>query len=130
MTIEHAVPADQAADLVRQLYRAFLARDPGDDELAMHIGHIQHEGAMATVSGIVFSQEALAQAQAAEPPPLSLPKGMMAISRADIAEVVGYALKAARGDAPSTYEVGLRVDDVERGTALAVVLRDALQPPQ
>ncbi len=131
MTIEHAVPADQAADLVRQLYRAFLAREPSDDEVAVHSGNLWNDGAMAAVSGIVYSPEALAvRAQAAEPPRPSLPEGMLAIGRTDVAEVVAHALEAARHDAPSAYEVELRVDDVERGTALAVVLRDALQPLQ
>ncbi|MEG3085505.1 glycosyltransferase [Sphingomonas sp. PB2P12] len=130
MTIEHAVPADQAADLVRQLYRAFLARDPGDGEVAVHMANMQRDGAMTAVSDIIYSQEALSVRAHAEPSRPSLPEGMLAIGRADIAEVVAYALEAARRDAPSAYEVELRVDDVERGTPLAVVLRDALQPPQ
>ncbi|MGU3392499.1 glycosyltransferase [Sphingomonas sp. M1A8_2b] len=131
MTIEHDVPANQMADLVRQLYRAFLGRAPSDGEVVVHSACIQHEGAMAAVLGIAHSEEAMAvQARAAEPAQPSLPEGMLAIDRADIAAVVTYALEAARHDPPSAYEVGLRVADFERGTDLAAVLRDALLPPQ
>lgn len=130
MTIEHDVPANQMADLVRQLYRAFLGRAPSDDEVAMHSACIRHDGAMAAVLGIAHSEEASAvQARAAEPARPSPPEGMLAIDRADVAAVVTCALEAARHDPPSAYEVGLRVADFERGTDLAAVLRDALIPP-
>ena len=128
MTIEHAVPADQAADLVRQLYRAFLGREPNDDDVILHSGYMQDDGAMTGILGIVYSEEAQAVRARADAP--SLPEGMLAIGRADIAAVVAGALEAARREPPSAYEVGLRVDDFERGTELAVVLRDALQSPQ
>jgi glycosyltransferase involved in cell wall biosynthesis len=128
MTIEHALPAEQAADLVRQLYRAFLEREPGENELAAHGERMQLAGMTIAVSGIVYSEEALAiRARKDRSPRPDPPEGVLAIDRADVAEVVARVLAVARPDAPSAYEIGLRVDDFEHGTALATVLQDAFQ---
>lgn len=131
MTIEHAVPADQAADLIRQLYRAYLGREPNETDLAIHSEYLRLNGAMSALSGIIYSPEAVEiRARADGAARARLPNGMLAIDRADVAEVVSRALTVGRRDAPSSYEVELRVDDFDRGNDLATVLQDALQASQ
>jgi hypothetical protein len=86
MTIEHALPAEQAADLVRQLYRAFLEREPGENELAAHGERMQLAGMTIAVSGIVYSEEALAiRARKDRSPRPDPPEGVLAIGKAGCA---------------------------------------------
>ncbi len=129
MTTEHTVPAGKAADLVRDLYRAFLDREASDDDVIWHVAHLRSDDTIAAVSGIVYSPEALAvRARADGPPSPALPDGMVAIDRDDVAEVVTRALAATKHDEPSAYEVWLRVNDFSRGTRLATVLQDTFRP--
>lgn len=134
MTIEQNVPAERAADLVRQLYRSFLGREPSEEDVITHVGHLQLDGTMTAVSGIVYSQEAIAaRTRRDEPPPPAspspLPDGMLSIGRTDVAEVIARALAAVRRDPPSAYEVELRVNDFGRGTQLATILDDTFRSP-
>lgn len=69
MTTEHAVSADQAADLVRQLYRAFLGREPSEDDVSWHGENMRRNGTMAALSDIVYSQEAIAIRSTPPPAP-------------------------------------------------------------
>ena len=129
MTIEHAVPADRAADMVRQLYRAFLGREPSEEDVVAHGAGLRLDDTLTAVSGIIYSQEAMAvRTQADEALRSGLPDGMLAIGKADIIDVVARALAATKRNAPSAYEVELRVSEFGRGTALATVLQDAFLP--
>lgn len=128
MTIEHTLPADQAADLVRHLYRAFLGRDPNEDEVVAHAQRLRGDDAIAAVSIIACSPEANAfRAATDEAARRVLPHGMLAIARADVARVVTKILATVRKEEPSPYEVASRVDGFDAGTALAAVLDDIFQ---
>lgn len=122
MATAHTVSADQAADLVRQLYRAFLGCDPNADETAEHARRLQGGDATAIVS-IVCGPDAAAFRASRH----VLPEGMAAIGRADITRVVTEVFAAARRDEPPAHEVARRVDDVMAGNALSTVLEDAFR---